>query len=35
MVNQKVGWLRLFRMTSELAAMVEDNEASPLVLAAE
>lgn len=34
-LDQKVGWHRLLRMKPELAAMVEDNEASPLVLAAE
>lgn len=34
-LDREVGWHRLLRMKPELAAMVEDNEASPLVLAAE
>jgi len=34
-LDQKVGWHRLLRIKPELAAMVEDNEAPPLVLAAE
>lgn len=34
-VDQKVGWHRLLRMKPELESMVEDNEASPLALAAE
>jgi len=34
-LNREVGWHRLLRMKPELAAMVQDNEASPLVLAAE
>ena len=34
-LDQKVGWRRLLRMKPELESMVEDNEASPLALAAE
>ncbi len=34
-LDQKVGWHRLLRMKPELESMVEDNEASPLTLAAE
>ena len=34
-LDQKVGWRRLLRIKPELAAMVEESEASPLVLAAE
>jgi TnpA family transposase len=34
-LDRAVGWHRLLRMKPELAALVEDNEASPLVLAAE
>jgi TnpA family transposase len=34
-LDQKVGWHRLLRMKPELESMVEGNEASPLVLAAE
>jgi hypothetical protein len=34
-LDQKVGWHRLLRMKPELESMVEDNEASPLALAAE
>lgn len=34
-LDQKVGWLRLLSMKPELESMVEDNEASPLALAAE
>lgn len=34
-LDRAVGWHRLLRMKPELEAMVEDNEASPLVLAAE
>jgi hypothetical protein len=34
-LDQKVGWYRLLRMKPELAAMVEENEVSPLMLAAE
>ncbi|MGX5806485.1 hypothetical protein ACWGS9_35935, partial [Bradyrhizobium sp. Arg314] len=34
-LDREVGWPRLLRMKPELAAMVEDNEASPLALAAE
>ena len=34
-LDRKVGWHRLLRMKPELEAMVEDNEASPLSLAAE
>jgi len=34
-LDQKVGWHRLLRMKPELAAMVEENEVSPLMLAAE
>ncbi len=34
-LDQKVSWHRLLRMTPELESMVEGNEASPLVVAAE
>ncbi len=34
-LDQEVGWHRLLRMKPELESMVEDNEASPLTLAAE
>jgi hypothetical protein len=34
-LDQKVGWHRLLRMKPELESMVENNEASPLALAAE
>lgn len=34
-LGQKVGWHRLLRMMPELESMVEDNEASPVALAAE
>ncbi len=34
-LDQEVGWHRLLRMKPELDSMVEDNEASPLTLAAE
>lgn len=34
-LDQKVGWHRLLRMKPELESMVENNEVSPLVLAAE
>lgn len=34
-LDQKVGWHRLLRMKPELESMVEDNEASPLVVAGE
>lgn|GEM_PF-5037862 len=34
-LDQEVGWHRLLRMKPELELMVEDNEASPLTLAAE
>ena len=34
-LDQKVGWHRLLRMKPELESMVEGNEASPLVLAAD
>ncbi len=34
-LDQKVGWHRLLRMKPELESMVEDNETSPLTLAAE
>ena len=34
-LDQKVGWHRLLRMKPELKSMVEGNEASPLVLAAD
>ena len=34
-LDQEVGWHRLLRMKPELESMVEDNEASPLALAAE
>jgi len=34
-LDQKVGWRRLLRIKPELAAMVEESEASPLILAAE
>ena len=34
-LDQKVGWHRLLCMKPELESMVEDNEASPLTLAAE
>ena len=34
-LDRKVGWHRLLRMKPELEAMVEENEASPLALAAE
>jgi len=35
LLDRKVGWHRLLRMKPELEAMVEENEASPLALAAE
>ncbi len=35
MLDREVGWHRLLRMKPELESMVEDNEASPLVVAAE
>lgn len=34
-LDQKVGWHRLLRMKPELESMVDDNEASPLVVAGE
>lgn len=34
-LDQEVGWHRLLRMKPDLESMVEDNEASPLTLAAE
>ena len=34
-LDQEVGWHRLLRIKPELASMVENNEASPLALAAE
>lgn len=34
-LDQEVGWHRLLRMKPELESMVQDNEASPLTLAAE
>ena len=34
-LDEEVGWHRLVRMKPELESMVEDNEASPLALAAE
>ena len=34
-LDQRVGWHRLLRMKPELESMVEDNEASPLILAGE
>lgn len=34
-LDQKIGWHRLLRIKPELESMVEDNEASPLALAAE
>ena len=34
-LDQEVGWHRLLRIKPELESMVEDNEASPLTLAAE
>jgi phosphoglycerate dehydrogenase-like enzyme len=34
-LDQRVGWHRLLRMKPELESMVENNEASPLVLAGE
>jgi hypothetical protein len=34
-LDQEIGWHRLLRMKPELESMVEDNEASPLTLAAE
>ena len=34
-LDREIGWTRLLRMKPELAAMVEDNETSPLALAAE
>lgn len=34
-IDREIGWHRLLGMKPELAAMVDDNEASPLILAAE
>jgi hypothetical protein len=34
-LDREVGWHRLLRMKPDLESMVEDNEASPLVLAAQ